>query len=78
VQIEPFDAYVVCRTSHRVYDDAAVELRLLQWKPWRQFWTGCARPGCEMLLLDNPPRLDTSTGEKFYYRGFWWQKPEAI
>lgn len=69
------DAYVVHGTSHRVYDDAAVELRLRQWKPWVQFWTGVARPGHEDLLLTNPPRRQVGNGEQFYYKGFWWQKP---
>lgn len=71
------DAYVVHGTSHRVYDDAAVELRLSQWKPWRMFWEGYSRPGAETTLIVNPPRIPETTGKQFYYKGFWWQKPAA-
>lgn len=66
--------YEVVGTSHRIYDDAAIESRL-KTKPWVEHWRGIAANGDTHHLLTNVPQL--KGGESFYYIGFWWQKPGA-
>lgn len=68
-------AYEVVGTSHRVYDEDAVESRLVAGLPWRQAWTGCAHLKKTKELVVNPEPL--KGGETFYYRGFHWQKPHG-
>jgi trans-aconitate methyltransferase len=65
--------YQVVRTSHRIYDDAAVESRLAQGLPWVRQWTGAAHAKRPQHLLTDLPQLEG--GEHFYYRGFVWRKP---
>lgn len=66
-------AYQVVRTSHRIYDDAAVESRLVQGLPWRRVWSGVAGKRDTQQLIAPRPKQG---GEDFDYIGFWWQKPE--
>lgn len=63
--------YQVVRTSHRIYDDEAVQSRLMQGLNWDVQWTGVTglRGGA---LVTEPKRL--KGGEAFYYRMFWVQK----
>lgn len=65
-------AYEVVRTSHRIYDDAAIQSRLVQGLPWRQAWSGIAGRTDTHRLIDRRPKKG---GEDFDYIGFWWQKP---
>lgn len=67
--------YEVVRTSHRIYDDAAIASRLVQGHPWREHWRGVAEIHRTSTLIERP--APTSGGESFYYIGFWWQKPGA-
>lgn len=64
--------YEVVGTSHRVYDDAAIQARLVQGLPWRQAWSGVADKKHTGELIAPRP---TKGGEDFDYIGFWWQKP---
>lgn len=66
--------YEVVRTSHRVYDDAAVVDRLIAGKPWRLAWSGVAGKGDTHQLIAPRP---LQGGEHFDYIGFWWQKPHG-
>jgi SAM-dependent methyltransferase len=68
-------AYQVVGTSHRIYDDAAVESRLVQGLPWRLAWSGVAGTGDTHQLIAPRPKKG---GEDFDYIGFWWQKPEGV
>jgi hypothetical protein len=65
--------YEVVKTSHRIYDDAAVESRLRQGR-WRGHWRGVVGKGETSRLLTKTPPL--GGGEAFYYLGCWWQKAE--
>ena len=66
--------YEVVRTSHRIYDDAAVEARLAQGLPWRRHFLGIAGlHDTHQLIAPRPMK----GGEHFDYIGFWWQKPGA-
>ncbi len=66
------DAYQVCGTSHRVYDDAALEDRLLRLTQG-VIVDHIAHKARVTDLLTNPPRL--KGGEDFYYCGLWLRKP---
>lgn len=66
--------YEVVGTSHRIYDDAAIETRLRQGLGWVPRWSGVADKHDTKQLI--APRARTG-GEDFDYIGFWWQKPEA-
>lgn len=68
------DRYEVVGTSHRVYDDAAIETRCKQAHPWREHWRGHATKSHTHTLVTTTPPL--KGGESFYYIGLWWQKPE--
>lgn len=65
--------YQVVNSSHRIYDDAAIETRAKQGKPWREHWRGFAHRGSPSTLVTPTP---TKGGESFHYIGLWWQKPE--
>lgn len=67
-------AYQVVGTSHRIYDDAAIEARLAQGLPWVRHWSGVAGKGDTHQLIAPRPKQG---GEDFDYIGFWWQKPGA-
>lgn len=68
------DAYQVVGTSHRVYDDERILLRLRR-DPWRQAWSGVVKKQHTDRLVTHPPRI--RGGDDFYYCGFWWQKPSV-
>lgn len=61
-------------TSHRVYDDAAIDARLVAGLPWTQAWRGVAGKGDTHKLIAPRPK---NGGEDFDYIGLWWQKPEG-
>lgn len=65
--------YEVVGSSHRIYDDAAIESRAKQGKPWREQWRGFAHRGASGTLVTPTA---TKGGESFHYIGLWWQKPE--
>lgn len=66
--------YQVVGTSHRIYDDAAIESRLRHEHPWREHWRGVAGKDDTHTLVASP--TERRGGEDFYYIGLWWQKPE--
>jgi SAM-dependent methyltransferase len=68
------NAYQVCGTSHRVYDDAAIARRFLATSDTIRWRGVCTRKRTQTLLMDTP-RL--SGGEDFYYIGLWLQKPSG-
>jgi SAM-dependent methyltransferase len=69
------DSYEVCGSSHRIYDDIAIQGRLLQ-LPWREHWRGWARRNHERTALTTRPTERLSgCKEGFYYIGLWLQKP---
>lgn len=64
--------YEVVRTSHRIYDDAAIEQRLAQGRAWTRVWSGVVgKTDTHRLIAPRP----CGGGEDFDYIGFWWQKP---
>lgn len=65
-------AYHVHGTSHRVYDDATVQSRLVGPHDWSVQWRGVAGKHATSTLLTETPRL--KGGESFYYLGLWLRK----
>lgn len=65
-------AYEVVRTAHRVYDDDALQARLIQDLPWTVRWQGTTVRSVDGLL--SAPFQKLPGGEHFYYRGLWLQK----
>ncbi len=68
------ERYQVVGTSHRIYDDAAIQSRFAQGRPWVQAWRGIAGKGDTTALIEPRPRRG---GEDFDYIGLWWQKPRG-
>lgn len=64
------DAYQVCGTSHRIYDDATHRSRLCR-HPWEEFGRVIAKRRTSQVETA-PERID---GQGFYYLGVWWRKP---
>lgn len=64
--------YQVCGTSHRVYDDLALERRLGAGGIFEVRWRGVVRTNATHVLIDAPPPLPEP--HHFYYVGLWMQK----
>lgn len=67
-----FEAYHVHGHSHRVYDDATIQSRLLQGFDWSVEWAGKVHCRQTNVLVTQPERL--RGGEQFYYLMLWIQK----
>lgn len=65
------DAYRVCGSSHRIYDDATHRSRLHQGLPWIEHGRVIARP--RLSQVDTAPTRLPS--DQFYYLGVFWRKP---
>jgi hypothetical protein len=62
------NSYEVVRTSHRVYDDAAVAQRLV--RDFHVRWSGVYEKSGAVVTDPQPLK----GGESFYYKAYWLQK----